>query len=186
VRPERALAAGAPRDAALDRGSALEPAPAPEVPAPAVAVEAAAVEAAALEAVIDAPANEALAAEPASEAEIGEIAMLEPKGEDLAVGDGAGSRRMATAPRRVPETSRVAETSSDAGPIRTRGEAYQRLAEAAEFIERSEPHSPVPHLIRRAIKWGSLSFDELLPELLQDSKLREDISRSLKQRESQE
>ena len=146
-----------------------EQAPASEGPAPAVAVAAPAVEA-----VIDAPANEAVAAEPASEAEIGETAMLEPKGEDLAVADGAGSRRTATAPRRVPESS------NDAAPIRTRGEAYQRLAEAADFIERSEPHSPVPHLIRRAIKWGSLSFDELLPELLQDSKLREDISRSLR------
>jgi len=54
------------------------------------------------------------------------------------------------------------------GPIRSRAEAYQLLALAAEFLARTEPHSPVPHLVRRAINWGGLSLEELLPELVRD------------------
>jgi type VI secretion system protein ImpA len=64
-------------------------------------------------------------------------------------------------------------------PIRTRAEAYQRLAEAADFLARTEPHSPVPHLIRRAVSWGSLSLEELLPELVRDSAQLAEIYRML-------
>jgi type VI secretion system protein ImpA len=38
-----------------------------------------------------------------------------------------------------------------AGPIRNRAEAYRRLAEAAEYLIRTEPHSPVPYLNWSAI-----------------------------------
>jgi type VI secretion system protein ImpA len=54
-------------------------------------------------------------------------------------------------------------------PIRTRAEAYQLLAEVAEFLVRSEPHSPVPHLVSRAVAWGSMPLQELLPELVRNS-----------------
>jgi len=63
--------------------------------------------------------------------------------------------------------------------IRSRAEAYQRLAEAADYLARTEPHSPVPHLIRRAIGWGSLSLEELLPELVRDSAQLAEIYRML-------
>ena len=53
------------------------------------------------------------------------------------------------------------------GPIASRTEAYQRLREAADYLMRTEPHSPVPYLIKRAISWGNLSLAELLEELLQ-------------------
>jgi len=56
---------------------------------------------------------------------------------------------------------------SIAGPIATRAEAYHRLREAADYLMRTEPHSPVPYLVRRAISWGNLSLAELLEELLQ-------------------
>lgn len=54
------------------------------------------------------------------------------------------------------------------GPIRNRAEAYQRLAEAAEYLSQLEPHSPVPHLIKRAVAWGNLPFSDLIRELVQD------------------
>ena len=58
-------------------------------------------------------------------------------------------------------------------PIRSRAEAYRRLAEAADFLQRTEPHSPTPYLIRRAVAWGGMSLGELLQELVQsDSDLR--------------
>jgi type VI secretion system protein ImpA len=53
-------------------------------------------------------------------------------------------------------------------PITSRDEAYRRLAEAAEYLARVEPHSPAPYLVRRAIQWGSLSLPELLPELVRN------------------
>jgi len=56
---------------------------------------------------------------------------------------------------------------ASSGPIASRAEAYQRLREAADYLMRTEPHSPVPYLIRRAISWGNLSLAELLEELLQ-------------------
>jgi type VI secretion system protein ImpA len=53
--------------------------------------------------------------------------------------------------------------------IRDRADAYYLLAEAADFLARTEPHSPTPYLIRRAIAWGAMSLDELLPELVRNS-----------------
>ena len=58
--------------------------------------------------------------------------------------------------------------ASEAGPLRSREEAYLRLHEIAEYLAFLEPHSPVPYLLRRAIVWGGMSLRELLPELLQD------------------
>ena len=55
---------------------------------------------------------------------------------------------------------------SSSGVIASRAEAYLKLREAADFLMRTEPHSPVPYLIRRAISWGNLSLGELLEELL--------------------
>ena len=53
------------------------------------------------------------------------------------------------------------------GPIASRAEAFHRLNQAAEFLLRTEPHSPVPYLVQRAVSWGNLSLAELLQELLQ-------------------
>jgi type VI secretion system ImpA family protein len=55
------------------------------------------------------------------------------------------------------------------GPIRSRAEAYRRLSEAADYLLRTEPHSPAPYLVKRAVTWGSMSLSELLHELLQNS-----------------
>lgn len=55
------------------------------------------------------------------------------------------------------------------GPIRSRAEAYRRLSEAADYLARTEPHSPTPHLVRRAVSWGNMTVAELLEELLADN-----------------
>lgn len=52
-------------------------------------------------------------------------------------------------------------------PIRSRAEAYRRLGEAADYLLRTEPHSPAPYLVRRAVAWGGMSLGELLEELVQ-------------------
>ena len=52
--------------------------------------------------------------------------------------------------------------------IRTRAQAYHLLNEIAEFLFENDPHSPTPYLIRRAVAWGNMQFDALLPELVRD------------------
>jgi type VI secretion system protein ImpA len=56
--------------------------------------------------------------------------------------------------------------SPPGSPISNRADAYQRLREASDFLLRTEPHSPVPYLVRRAISWGNMSLAEVLDELL--------------------
>lgn len=75
-----------------------------------------------------------------------------------------------------PEIERADETSAPllpepGSPITSRGEAFQRLREAADFLFRTEPHSPVPYLITRAVSWEHLPLPDLLAELLQKSDL---------------
>lgn len=52
------------------------------------------------------------------------------------------------------------------GAIRSRREAYRRLEEAADYLLRTEPHSPVPYMVKRAVAWGEMSFGELMMELM--------------------
>lgn len=52
------------------------------------------------------------------------------------------------------------------GPIRSRAEAYQRLQEAADYLMRTEPHSPTPYLVKRAVAWGNKTLGELLAEVV--------------------
>ena len=52
------------------------------------------------------------------------------------------------------------------GPIKTRAQAYQRLIEAADYLMRTEPHSPTPYLVKRAVAWGRMSLTELLSEIV--------------------
>ncbi len=60
-----------------------------------------------------------------------------------------------------------------AGPIRSRDEAYYWLAEAADFLLRTEPHSPTPYLIHRALGWANMPLHEVLLEV---SRGRNDLS----------
>ncbi len=65
------------------------------------------------------------------------------------------------------------------GPITSRSEAYMRLEEAADYLARNEPHSPTPYLVRRAIAWGGMRLEDLLPELVQNRGELDEIYRLL-------
>jgi len=58
----------------------------------------------------------------------------------------------------------MAAPSASTGPA-GRADAYRRLESLADYLETLEPHSPVPRLVRRAVAWGNMSFDQLLVEL---------------------
>lgn len=48
----------------------------------------------------------------------------------------------------------------------SRDEAYRQLALIANYLAKSEPHSPVPYLINRAVEWGQKPLRDLLSELI--------------------
>jgi type VI secretion system protein ImpA len=75
--------------------------------------------------------------------------------------------------------SHASSNGSISGPLRSREDALTRLREVADFFRRTEPHSPVPYLIQRAINWSRMSFDQLLAELVKDENSRHDIHTTL-------
>lgn len=54
------------------------------------------------------------------------------------------------------------------GPIGSRQEALQRLAEVAAYFQQAEPHSPVSYLVQRAINWGQMPLEEWLGDVIKD------------------
>jgi len=50
----------------------------------------------------------------------------------------------------------------------TRDKALLDLSRIAHFFKTTEPHNPIPYLLARAIRWGNLTFPELLQELIQE------------------
>ena len=61
----------------------------------------------------------------------------------------------------------VAHTSDDTKPQKgpTRDELYKKLSLIAAELEKSEPHSPTPYLIKKAISWGNMSLHEWINEM---------------------
>ena len=55
---------------------------------------------------------------------------------------------------------------SSSGTFANREEAYQMLRQVASYLQRTEPHSPVPYLLERAWAWGHMPLPELLQELI--------------------
>lgn len=67
-----------------------------------------------------------------------------------------------------------------AQPIRSRAEAYWRLSEAADYLLRTEPHSPTPYLVQRAVEWGSMNLFELLQQIIRNEGEMQEINRLLR------
>ncbi|MEQ9490631.1 MAG: type VI secretion system protein TssA [Alphaproteobacteria bacterium] len=62
----------------------------------------------------------------------------------------------------------AAGAAAASGPIKSRADAYARLTDVADYLMRTEPHSPVPYLIRRAVMWGNMSFADVMAQLMKD------------------
>jgi len=76
-------------------------------------------------------------------------------------------------------TNPVGGPAVNTGPIRSRDEAIARLEEGARFFSQTEPHSPVAYLVRRAVRWAGMPFEEVLGELVKDDKLVKQIGETL-------
>ncbi|MEZ4217964.1 MAG: type VI secretion system protein TssA [Myxococcota bacterium] len=59
-------------------------------------------------------------------------------------------------------------SGAPSGPIASREDALRRLREVADYFRRTEPHSPLASLIARGVRWGSMSFEEVLRDLARD------------------
>lgn len=56
--------------------------------------------------------------------------------------------------------------------VSSRDAAFKNLLEIARFFKDSEPQSPLPYILERAVKWGQLSLPQLLTELIDDEGVR--------------
>jgi len=74
-----------------------------------------------------------------------------------------------------------ADASSDAskqggevsGPVKSREEAFKKLTEISEYFRKTEPHSPISYILKRAVKWGDMPLEDLIRELIPDSSSRD-------------
>lgn len=88
----------------------------------------------------------------------------------------------AEAPARV-EPSFTAPAAEPAGELRTkpqsREEAFEMLNGVARYFKEREPHSPVPYLIERAVKWGRMPLEEWLKDVIKDHGVIDNIRDTL-------
>lgn len=54
------------------------------------------------------------------------------------------------------------------GPIDSRETAYRLLQTVVDYLMKTEPHSPTPYLINRAVNWGRMPLPELMNEILRE------------------
>ncbi|MEE8467672.1 MAG: type VI secretion system protein TssA, partial [Planctomycetota bacterium] len=59
------------------------------------------------------------------------------------------------------------------GPIGDREAAFRSLLQVADFFRKTEPHSPLPFLIERTVRWGRMPLPDLLQELIPDQNARD-------------
>jgi type VI secretion system protein ImpA len=71
----------------------------------------------------------------------------------------------ALAPQALPS---LPESDNAMGPINSREDAYRMLDAVAEYLQRTEPHSPTPYLVKRAVTWGRMSLADLMQEIVRE------------------
>ncbi|RKZ70433.1 MAG: type VI secretion system protein TssA [Gammaproteobacteria bacterium] len=87
--------------------------------------------------------------------------------EDLAENTEANITNNSSAP------SATVSSTQTTGPVTSRAEAFKKLTEISEFFRKTEPHSPISYILERAVKWGDMSLNDLIKELIPDSSARD-------------
>ncbi len=72
-------------------------------------------------------------------------------------------------------TNRMGSTKVT-GSITSREVAFQQLHAISEFFLKTEPHSPIPYVLAKAVKWGNMPLHELIGELIPDNSSRDYFS----------
>ncbi len=66
-----------------------------------------------------------------------------------------------------------------AGAIQNRADALKRLADIADFFQKTEPHSPVSYLVTRAVKWGHMPLESWLQDVIKDESVLYNLRQTL-------
>ena len=83
-------------------------------------------------------------------------------------------------------SSTGASPAGVAGPIASRDDAMKRLKDIADFLRRTEPHSPIPYLLDRAVNWSRMSLVDVLGELIKHQDAERAVRETLGLTESSE
>lgn len=73
----------------------------------------------------------------------------------------------------IPPHNTANAAISIATELQNRQQALSQLKQIADFFRSTEPHSPIPYLLARAIHWGNLPLPALLKELITDDTARD-------------
>lgn len=65
------------------------------------------------------------------------------------------------------------------GAIQSRRDALKRLADVADFFQKTEPHSPVAYLVQRSVKWGNMPLDSWLQDVIKDESVLSQLRQTL-------
>lgn len=63
-----------------------------------------------------------------------------------------------------------------ANALVSRDAAFKQLLEIAQFFRKTEPHSPVSYALEKAVKWGNMSLEDLIVELIPEASSRKHFS----------
>ena len=69
-------------------------------------------------------------------------------------------------PASLNQTQTIVQNISSINSIVNRDHAFQEIRKIAEYFKETEPHSPIAFLLERSIRWGYMSFPELLQEMV--------------------
>ena len=69
--------------------------------------------------------------------------------------------------------------ASATGPVRTRQDAFRRLADVSEYFRRAEPHSPVSYLVERALRWGRMPLEAWLEDVIKEAGVLDNLRETL-------
>ena len=61
--------------------------------------------------------------------------------------------------------------------LASRADAYRMLNQAADLLQKIEPHSPIPFLVKRAVRLGELKFPELMRALIRENAVLDELDR---------
>ncbi len=70
-------------------------------------------------------------------------------------------------------------TLASAGVPQTRAEALRRLSEVAMYFKQTEPHSPVSYLVERAVRWGTMTLDQWLEDVIKEKTTLDNLHETL-------
>ncbi|WP_394251156.1 ImpA family type VI secretion system protein [Vibrio profundi] len=78
----------------------------------------------------------------------------------------AATEQTATVGQVATEAQTIVHAVSSINGIVNRDHAFQEIRKIADYFKETEPHSPIAFLLERSIRWGYMSFPELLQEMI--------------------